>query len=97
MLRPERCREQGIDKVIQQNRPPRSDIWGGQYFLKKNSYFILTNTRYSVKIKAQKGGEKIEQEKEKGDKKAPVEKVLLITAILQLIQAIIDLIKILKE
>ena len=35
--------------------------------------------------------------KKKGDKKAPVEKVLLITAILQLVQAIIDLIKILKE
>ena len=37
------------------------------------------------------------RKKKKGDKKVPVEKVLLITAILQLIQAIIDLIKILKE
>lgn len=37
------------------------------------------------------------RKKKKGDKKALVEKVLLITAILQLVQAIIDLIKILKE
>ncbi len=37
------------------------------------------------------------RKKKKGDKKATVEKVLLITAILQLVQAIIDLIKILKE
>lgn len=63
----------------------------------KKYYFALTNTRYSVIIETWKGGGELSRKKKKGDKKALVEKVLLITAILQLVQAIIDLIKILKE